>query len=437
MLTYQSIKENTKEEILSYGLVGIEFEFYSNLSPEKTGKAFEKLTDKKIRVEDEAHSDFVPTDKEWKLEKDMSGGAGLLELVTGPVKYKSSRKVIIDVLKWIEENGYTTSKCSIHLNVSFDTELTQKPGLISQMDPLKFVLNFNEGEVYKLFPNRKNSVYAKSIKWIMPRTEANYFNGQHVNPHIFDFGKEKYYGVNFEKLQKGYLEFRYLGGKDYEKKTSNILYLLDRFFVQLWYAANEEEYTDLNLVELKKILARNFKFVEILKDWRNIKKHFKDIDLFVDLKNNEKIIDLQWPKIKQGVVRLLTHGGLESGVINYDSDIGRVQVKEGELLLCFNLENYDFIDCKVGGLLSFCDFFRSQLESTYLTRCNLYQGTSAIDSKIDACYINHSVEVKNSYVMAWDSVFKGKMIGGIFRHGKIGKEATFDNVEIVQSKKIK
>jgi hypothetical protein len=213
--------------------------------------------------------------------------------------------------------------------------------------------------------------------------------------------------------------------------------LLDRFFVQLWYAANEEEYTDLNLVELKKILARNFKFVEILKDWRNIKKHFKDIDLFVDLKNNEKIIDLQWPKIKQGVVRLLTHGGLESGVINYDSDIGRVQVKEGELLLCFNLENYDFIDCKVGGLLSFCDFFRSQLESTYLTRCNLYQGTSAIDSKIDACYINHSVEVKNSYVMAWDSVFKGKMIGGIFRHGKIGKEATFDNVEIVQSKKIK
>jgi hypothetical protein len=202
MLTYQSIKENTKEEILSYGLVGIEFEFYSNLSPEKTGKAFEKLTDKKIRVEDEAHSDFVPTDKEWKLEKDMSGGAGLLELVTGPVKYKSSRKVIIDVLKWIEENGYTTSKCSIHLNVSFDTELTQKPGLISQMDPLKFVLNFNEGEVYKLFPNRKNSVYAKSIKWIMPRTEANYFNGQHVNPHIFDFGKEKYYGVILKNYRR-------------------------------------------------------------------------------------------------------------------------------------------------------------------------------------------------------------------------------------------
>ena len=28
------------------------------------------------------------------------------------------------------------------------------------------------------------------------------------------------------------------------------------------------------------------------------------------------------------------------------------------------------------------------------------------------------------------------MIGGIFRHGKIGKHATFDKTEIVQSKKI-
>ena len=135
-------------------------------------------------------------------------------------------------------------------------------------------MTFNEREVYKLFSNRKNSVYAKSIKWVVPKIDTNYFNGQHINPHAFDFGREKYYGVNFEKLRDGYLEFRYIGGKDYEKKTSNILYLLDRFLIQLWHVGNNPKYSDLDRIELKRIISENEKFVNILKDWRNIKKYY-------------------------------------------------------------------------------------------------------------------------------------------------------------------
>ena len=116
------------------------------------------------------------------------------------------------------------------------------PEFIQRMDPLKFILDFNEEEVYKMFPNRKNSVYAKSIKWCVPKIEASYFNGQQINPKSFDFPKEKYYGVNFEKLSLGYLEFRYIGGKDYQKKTSNVLYLLDRFLFQLWHSSKNKTF---------------------------------------------------------------------------------------------------------------------------------------------------------------------------------------------------
>lgn len=436
MLTYQAIKHNTKEEILSYGLIGVEFEFYSDKTAEKTVESLQALLGKKIRLEEEAHSDFQPTRKEFKIEKDFSGGAGMMELVTGAVPYDEGRNIIIKVLKWIEENGYTNEKCSIHLNLSFDPKKTEKPGLISKMDPLKFVLDFNEKEVYKIFPNRESTVYAKSIKWIMPKIEANYFNGQYINSHVFDFGKEKYYGVNFEKLQLGYLEFRYIGGKDYEKQTSNILYLLDRFFIQLWSSANSSSYSDLNLIELKKILSKNHPFIDILKDWRNIEKHFKEIKFYVDLTSNEKILDLYWPKVKTQVVKLLSHSGLEKGQINYDSDLGRVQVRDGKLNYCFGLKDFDFVDCEISGTLERCDFFRCTLKNANVIRCNLYQGTSVSESKLESCYTNHSVEVKNSFVFKWDSVFKGKMIGGIFRHGKIGKHATFDKTEIVQSKKI-
>tara|TARA_A100001037_G_C15153237_1_gene641151 strand:+ start:7489 stop:8799 length:1311 start_codon:yes stop_codon:yes gene_type:complete len=435
MLTYQITKNKSKKDILSMSLVGVEFEFYSNLSIEDTADSLAKLLNKKIRVEDKAHSDFIPTEREFKLEPDMSGGKGLVELVTAAIDYDSARLMIIRVLDWISTNGYTTKKSSIHLNISFDPKKTGINGLVSKMDPLKFVLEFGEREVYKMFPNRKDSVYAKSIKWIMPRLDANYFDGQYINPHVFDFAKEKYYGVNFKKLQKGYLEFRYIGGEDYEKKSSNILYLLDKFVLQLWHCANNGKYTDLNLIELKRILNKNNHLVEILNDHTKLSDHY-DITLLVDLMDNKKIIDLHWPKIRKKVIKLISHAGLTKGFINYDSDIGRIQVKNAELTLCFGITEYDFVDCKISGTLEFCDFFRCQMESANILRCNLYQGTDIIDSKLESCYVNQSCEVKNSFVFKWDSVFKGRMIGGIFRHGKIGKEAEFDGTEIIQSKKI-
>jgi hypothetical protein len=204
----------------------------------------------------------------------------------------------------------------------------------------------------------------------------------------------------------------------------------------MWAIANQEKYTDLNLIELKRILNRNHKFTEILKDWRRLKDFYPEINLYVDLKDNEKIIDMYWPKILMEVLRLISHGGLVKGDINYDSDLSRVQVRNGSLPFCFELNNYDFVDCELSGSLSFCDIFRCQIKTASLKRCNLYQGTSVEDSKVESCYTNQTCEVKNSYVFQWDSVFKGKMVGGIFRHGQISKEAEFDGTEIITSKKI-
>jgi len=436
MLTYQIVNDTQKEDILEMGLVGVEFEFYSNLPLEKTRESLSSLLNKKIRIEDKAHSDFKPTDKEFKLEPDMSGGKGLVELVTGAISYGNARKMIIDTLAWIDKNGYTTEKSSIHLNVSFDSKKVNKPEFIQRMDPLKFILDFNEDEVYKMFPNRKDSVYAKSIKWCVPKIEASYFNGQQINPKSFDFPKEKYYGVNFEKLSLGYLEFRYIGGKDYQKKTSNVLYLLDRFLFQLWHSSTNKNYTQLNLLELKRILNKNEPYTAILKDFKKINKYYPELKLSVDLKTSDKIISLYWDKIKFSVVRLISHGSISKGFINYDSDIGRVQIKDGTLENCFDLDNYDFIDCRLTGTFSFCDFFRTEIENSELKRCNFYQNSLIKSSKIESSYVSKECEATNCYVYQWDSIFKGRMIGGIFRNGKISKSAKFDKTEIINSKKI-
>ena len=123
-------KNSDRNSILNAALVGVEFEFYSNIGLEETQKSLSKLLGRPIRLEDKAHSDFQPSADEFKLEPDMSGGKGLVELVTGPVPYRNARIMISNVLNWINENGYTNDRASIHINLSFDKKYLEDPAMI-------------------------------------------------------------------------------------------------------------------------------------------------------------------------------------------------------------------------------------------------------------------------------------------------------------------
>jgi hypothetical protein len=59
------------------------------------------------------------------------------------------------------------------------------------------------------------------------------------------------------------------------------------------------------------------------------------------------------------------------------------------------------------------------------------------ESKIESSYVHGSCEATNCYVFGRDGIFKGKMIGGIFREGFKSNTARFEDTEIVVSKKIK
>jgi uncharacterized protein YjbI with pentapeptide repeats len=417
-------------EILKNALVGVEFEFFSDLGPEKTAKALEQVLNKKIRVETKAHSDFEVTAKEFKIEPDMSGGQGLMELVTGALPYYEGRLLIINVLQWIEKNGWTTDRAGIHLNLSFDKNKIDVKTRIAKMNVLKFILDFKEDQVFKFFPKREGSAYAKSIKFILPTKDTYFFDGKHINSQNFIFPDTKYYGINFEKRHKNYLEFRYLGGKDYEKKTSTILHLLDSFLIQLWKSTEDQNFTQLNALELKRILAENQRIIDATKDWRNIEKGWKDIQFTVDLKKDGRILDLYWSNIKDQVMRLFTHGQLTKGHINYDTDTGKVQLNDGKLEYCVDLRHYDFVNSSLRGEFRHCDIFRCDVNGSDIEHCNFFQFSQINSSKVKSSYIHQTCHVNDCYVFGIDGVMKGKMKGGIFREGKYDKKtATFDGVE--------
>ena len=431
-------KNSSREELLNSALVGVEFEFYSNLELEETQKSLSDLLGRKIQLEDKAHSDFQPDDKVFKMEPDMSGGKGLIELVTGAMPYRNTRIVIIKMLNWIKENGYTNDRASIHLNVSFDKKYLEDPYMISKMNVLKFILEFDEARIYKFFPNRENSTYAKSIKWIMPKREAYWFDEDHIEPNNFKFADTKYYGINFSKKEKNYLEFRYLGGENYHEKKEAVLHLLDRFILQVWNSCNSPRFTPENRIELRRILNKNLPLVEMLRDHRKLNENWPKINILVDLQDNYQTIKVQWDRIKDRVLELIVDGSLEEGIINYDSDYSVIQIKDGVFKTAYNLDGYEFINCKIRGNVLNSSIYGGYVEGSMLTRCNLYQGAEIKDSNVESCYVHGSVTVTNCFVFGRDGIFKVKLVGGIYREGFLGKDARIDDTtEVVVSKKIR
>jgi|TARA_R110000737_G_C14607641_1_gene490388 hypothetical protein len=416
--------------------IGLEFEFFANEGLDEVKRSLSTVLNKRIQIEEKAHSEFTPSNEVFKLEPDNSGGTGMIELVTGPMPFVESKLIIAKTLKWIRENGSTNERCSIHINIAFDGKKLGTPTNVSSLDIGKFVLNFDENKIYEAFPKRKDSVYAKSIKFIVPLSGMTQPSPERISWKNYMFVSEKYYGVNFSKLPKNYIEFRYLGGKDYEKKYNTIMNLTEHFVLSLYETLMYPKYTDADLKRLDSILEKHSGIVESYKDYQTFKKKFPKIKLMVDLKTYDQIVETFYPKMREEIFKLLTLAGLKEGLINYDADTGRIQLKNAELMRCFEIKGIDIVDSKVQGNIINCDIFSSELINSSLFESNIFGASDVADSKIEDSYVSKNVMCKDSYVFGPRGVFSGEMEGGIFRKGRATKLAKFENTEIIEIEKI-
>ena len=116
---------------LKYAYVGFEFEFYSKGDIpyykllEKLNNTFREygITVQGIR---KYHPTTKPTEKNFILTPDNSGGMSMVELITGKLNYVYARSILLKCLKFIQEYGYTNDRSSIHINLSFNEEYQKK-----------------------------------------------------------------------------------------------------------------------------------------------------------------------------------------------------------------------------------------------------------------------------------------------------------------------
>lgn len=425
----QNFINNFKD--LNYSRVGIEVEFYSNNNYIKTLELLNNHFEEdgiEIWGINQYHSEFEVTDKIFKIEPDFSGGSEMIELITGPMQWMDIRLVIIKMMEFIKYNGYTDDHCSLHINISFE-DID-----IINLNPVKMIMNFDENFVYEKFPERRDNIYAKSIKWVIPfenwknpETALNQLVQSLVLPD-----DTKYYGINFQKKYKNFLEFRYIGGENYHLKQQEILTLLDYFILQSRNAILNELNEEDN-IKLLGYLDDNINWFKQYKTYNEFLSNINGIYIQYDKQTDYKIISNNWDKFKDKIFEVIKNSDkINDAIFNYNSESNRLEIISATIVEINDVKNIDFVDCIISkAILYNCDIIDTTLNNAHLYNCNVY------DSKIQDSKLMGGLYTKWSELIncLFDSgQLDCKMTDGVFRSGQILSNAEIDSTTKMANK---
>ena len=406
---------------LQTAVIGFEFEFFSNYSYIKTMELLNLEFDPiEIWGFNQYHSDFEVTDTKFKIEPDYSGGSEMIELITGPINWVDSRVILIKALNFIKKHGYTNDYCSIHINISF-TDISVK-----DMNPIKLILNFNEDFVYDKFPDRRNNIYARSIKWVVPFEDWD--DSEMALNSIIQCVQipddTKYYGVNIQKKWMGYLEYRYIGGADYENKTDDILSLMDYFILQTRKSVTEELIPEDN-IKLLSYLEDNINWFKQYKTYDEFLSNITGVNIEVDQVSEYNAINASWDKLKNKLFDIIKScDSIKDAIVNYNTTTNRLEIVDAVISNIHYLKGVDFVNCKITECTLYdCYVIDTEIDGGHIYNSKIYE------SKLNTC------KLSNCDAMEWSELtkcmFDGGLIDcimkdGVFRSGEIGSNAQID-----------
>ena len=411
---------------LKNAIVGFEFEFYTERSYYKLLELLNNtLSPIKIDGFRKYHSKFKPDENNFKIEPDLSGGPNLVELVTGPLPYVNAKIILLKILKVLDKYARTDEKCSVHINVSFEDNDDGK--VLDNLNQLKLILQINEDYIYNYFPNRKNNIYAKSVKNLIPFKGFDFsINALDIIQNNIQLPDTKYYGVNFKTVENGRLEWRYIGDTDYQKKTAEILSLMDYFISATWNCLNEkldEEDTE----KLKNYLFENINTFKTFTNYDDCIAEFPTIDIQVDKLSEYGVIKGYYDTFYEEIYDMVRNiYNLKDCIVNYDTQVNRLEVVDATFKTIFDLSHLDFIECTMNsGRYNSCNFISSELINGTI------HGGEIIDSNIYNCKVENAKidkesEINDSYL--YQCLIDGSVMGdSILRMCKLGPNAVVDD----------
>ena len=406
-------------DILKKSILGFEFEFYTDRSYYKLLELLNReLSPIKVWGRRKYHSEMEVDELNFKIEPDLSGGSNMIELITGPMPYNNAKLILLKILSILQKYAKTDDKCSIHINISFDKNLTEKT--LDGLNKLKLILNCDEELVYKYFPTRKDNFYAKSIKKLIPFKGYDYVNDAiNILINNLKLADTKYYGVNIKEAYNGRLEFRYIGDKDYQFKTKEIMELMD-YFISLTWNSIDEELDEEDIKTLRKYLDENINNFKNFTKLENFIAEFPTIQLEIDKEDSFVIVKSYYSNIYTKVYDIVKNiKNLNNCILNYDTDTKMMEIVDADFQTIFDLNYMTCIDSNAnGGTYNDCVFINCEIKNAHLHNCKLIS-SDVYNAKMENCSVDQTSMLKNCYF--YGGLLDGEMIGGVFRSGKVGQ----------------
>ena len=406
-------------EVLNFSQVGLLFEFYTTKETKFVIDALGKKTGKNIVLTNE--KSYIPSYANALLIKEYDAARSRYKFHLAPQDYHSILPILDEVTGWISENCETTYDTQLKISLSFNHRHLDTLESVSQMNPTRLFLKFDEGFVYKRFPEQKGSPYALSIKNLAPI--VTYINEAEIDQnikYILTTPHAEFYGIDFTNYTTGVLECNYIGGKDYASKPKEIKDILEYFIIKAYQSINEEEYTDFENFEMKRLTEGFDKMQMAYYDPDVFLKEFANLKIYVDLKTSVQTVKTYWNIIRKPLFEMIVNGGLREGVFNYDAQLGRFQLKNAKLAGT-STNKMDLVKCQVSGLFENCDFVGCDITKARIVNSKFIRNNKIYDSYLNGASINKGNELHKCVVFNNEEMVNCDVFESLIMYASPGK----------------
>ena len=339
-------------------------------------------------------------------------------LATDMMPYVKAKYTLANILNLIKKHGETKWSDYMTVNISFPSDVSN----IYQINALKLVLSFNDKYLYEMFPDRKNRVGSRSVSELI--------NTGITSDSMRSLLSSNVYGIDLSKIGDNIISYRYIGGENYQDKFQEISAIIDKWVVDTYTVIENPEYSQEEMERLSKLSKEGCSYEDYFVSYDEFKKHFTHVKLMVDLYELNGYENIYWASIKDRLCALfksLKSAETLSLTINYDTDTGRLQIKDSKLYAVANLHDVDIVDSVISGNISHVTLYYSHVINTNADFCEFFSGCDIMKSEISNSYITDGVEVNGSIIFG-DSTVSGDCTNCELANGvKYTKDAKLKN----------
>jgi len=223
--------------------------------------------EKYVRYYMSTHPKLREYERTFEYEEDTSLSDYGIEVKSPPMELDDFLVACKNMFEMINDIGYTDVDCGFHIGVSL------KQGM-DDVDPVKVAMFVDEGYIWKMFSARKANMYAKSMQEVIRKQMYNVGWNNRIEQSVaqiikvknmlkttdinLNFMGDHYHGVNVSHLEDDnkYIEYRYIGSKDYQNRLPDITKIIAHYIYALKIARDPEFKKKEYILKCSRMLAK-------------------------------------------------------------------------------------------------------------------------------------------------------------------------------------